>query len=243
MRLLETTKNKSIKNNKQSELISVVLVCDSPGYRMKSYGPLSLVSIKNLKLIDHQIQAIINTFENYEIVLCLGFDSEKVCRYIRSKYKSKNIRIVENQLYNSSNSCESLRISLNNILNNKIIVCDGNLLLNKKSLNIINTNISCALFEKKPTENLEVGFNKDDFNNIQYFSYGAKYIWSEICFLNGEAIIEDLRKILTSYDSKTRFIFEAINELIKMRYEFKAIQNQHPIIKLNNIKTYNNFKE
>lgn len=243
---ISSQKNKTQQKKpiKESDLITVFLLCDNPGYRMKSYGPLSLVDINNTKLIDHQIQSIHKVFKNYELVVCVGFDAEKICKHIRNKYgKYKNIRLVENQLYNFSNSCESLRLCLNNTLNKKILICDGNLFINPNSLHLINTDKSCALFEKDPCENLEIGFNKDDFNLIQHFSYGARYTWSEIFYINGDNIVESLRKIIVSYDSKTRFIFEAINELIKMQYEIKAIQNPNKIIKINNIKTYHALKD
>lgn len=244
----KTLTNKKNKNNKQQEqaqeLVTIILLCDSPGYRMKSYGPISLIEINNTKLIDLQINTIKNLFKNFELIVCLGFDCEKVCTHIRTKYaKDINIRIVENQLYHSSNSCESLRLCLNNTTNTRILVCDGNLVLSKNSLQLININKSCALFEKNPCQNLEVGFNKNESDIIKHFSYGAKNIWSEIFFLNGYSIVESLRKIIVEYDSKTRFIFEAINELIKMRYEMKAISNPHQIIKINNIKTYHNMKD
>jgi NDP-sugar pyrophosphorylase family protein len=81
-----------------NELITVIILCDTPGYRMKSYGPLPLITINNQKLIDLQIQAIQKTFSNFEIIICVGFDAEKICKYIRQKYSNLNIRVVENQL-------------------------------------------------------------------------------------------------------------------------------------------------
>lgn len=233
----------SKKEKISNELITVVLLCDSPGYRMKSYGPLSLITINNKRLIDLQIACIKDTFPNFELIVCLGFDSEKVCRYIRSKYHDINIRFIENQLYNSSNSCESLRLSLNNTCNNKILICDGNLLLNQKSLSKINTSESCALIEKTPCETLEIGLNIDGSGTVQYFSFGATKTWSEVIFLNGVDIIDSLRKIIVSYDSKTRFMFEAMNELINMKYTIKSILNENKITKINNIKTYHGIKE
>lgn len=235
--------SKNLKAKQQSELITIILLCDSPGYRMKSYGPISLININDLKLIDIQISAIKQVFSNFELIVCLGFDSDKVTKYIRSKYANLNIRFIENQLYNSSNSCESLRLSLNNTFNNKILICDGNLLLNNKCLSNIDIKTSCALIEKNPCETLEIGLNTDANNKIQHFCFGATKIWSEILFLCGEEIIESLRRIIVSYESKTRFIFEALNELINMKYSVNCITNNSKILKINNIKTYHNIKD
>lgn len=235
-------KIKDKKDKKNTELITIILLCDSSGYRMKSYGPISLITIDDIKLIDLQIQCIKNVFENFEIILCVGFDAEKICKHIRSQYKDIRIRIVENQLHNVSNSCESLRLSLNNTANDKILICDGNLILNNGCLESIDINHSCVLTEKNPCDDLEIGLNINQDNIVQHLSYGATKIWSEIFFLNGIDIVESLRKVITKYDSKTRFIFESINELIKMKYEIKCIANSSKIVKVNNIKMYHSIK-
>jgi hypothetical protein len=239
---IKTQKTKVKIKHPVQELITVILLCDSPGYRMKSYGPLSLIGIGSKKLIDIQIAAIKETYKNFELILCLGFDCEKVCRYIKSKYSKLNIRIIENQLFQSSNSCEGLRLCLNNICNDKIIICDGNLLLNNKSLSLVSIDESCALVESNPYHTMEIGLNSDH-NQVQHFSFGAKNIWSEIIYLNGKNTVETLRRILVSYDSKTRFIFEAINELLGMNHRIRSINNRHQIIKINNIKTYHDIKD
>jgi NDP-sugar pyrophosphorylase family protein len=225
----------------QQDLITVILLCDNPGYRMKSYGPISLVPIGSKKLIDIQIESIKAIFPRCEIIVCLGFDCEKVCRYVRSKY-SENIRIVENQLFATTNSCEALRLCLNNTNNNKILICDGNLLFSKHTMSMVDTNKPCALIEQDPSETLEIGVNVSK-NVAYFFSFGAKYIWSEILFLTGEDIIESLRKILSNTNNKTRFVFEVLNELINMKYEIKTISNKKSIHKINNIKTYHSIKD
>ena len=45
---VKSKKNKQVSTNKPEEkndLITIVLLCDLPGYRMKSYGPTSLIKI------------------------------------------------------------------------------------------------------------------------------------------------------------------------------------------------------
>lgn len=225
------------------DLITVIVLCDLPGYRMKSYGPTSLVNINNKCLIDLQIDAIKKTFEKYEIILCVGFDGEKICKYVRNKYKNINIRIVENQLFNSCNSCEGARIAINNTLNSKILICDGSLLINKKSLALLDINKTCALVEKLPSENLEIGINTNHDSKAQHFSFGAYKTWSEIIYLDGLETIETLRKFLNNSESKKKFVFEAANDLLKNKYEITCIENKYPIYKINNIKTYHTLRE
>ena len=248
------SKTRTKKNNKiktvpikedkvLADLISVVILCDLPGYRMKSYGPTSLVSINNKCLIDLQIDAIKKTFSNYEIILCVGFDSEKIYKYVRSKYKNINIRLVENQIFNSCNSCEGARLAINNTLNDKILILDGSLLIHKKTLINIDTTKICALIEKHPSENLEVGININAENKAQHFSFGAYRTWSELIYINGIDAIENIRKFLNNDESKKKFIFEAMNDLLKNKYEILCVENKFPIYKISNIKTYHNIKD
>lgn len=238
-----TAKMPKIDITKSNDFVSIILLCDSPGYRMKSYGPTSLISIKGKKLIDWQIEIINKTFSNNEIIICAGFEIDRIIKYIKTKHKKTNIRVVENQLYNNSNSCEALRIAINNTFNDKILICDGSLLFSPKCLSLIDTNCACVLIESKPSHTLDIGVNIDNENYTQHFSYGANHIWSEILFMNNESIIDDFRKILQSVDYKNKFIFEAINEILNSKYNIKAIANNSSIEKINDIKTYHAIKE
>jgi len=222
----------------RNDLMTIILLCDSPGYRMKSYGPPSLITIANSKLIDIQIEAISKAFKYYEIILCVGFDAEKISKYVRNKYSNINIRIVENQLYHNSNSCESARLALNNTVNDQVLICDGNLLMNSDTLSLVNDSVSIVFIESDPCDNLEVGVNLDEKNEAQHFSFGASHIWSEILYLSNQDIIETLRRIMCGSDYKSKFIFEALNELIKTKHKLKCIENEYSIKKINNVKTY-----
>lgn len=236
------TSAKAIKANVTSPLVTIILLCDSPGYRMKSYGPASLISLNEKKLIDLQIEAIQKIFSSYEIIVCVGFDGDKICKYLRQKYRHINIRIVENQIFNNSNSSESVRIALNNTTNDRVLICDGSLHFSSETLQQINLYQSSALTENCKSENLEIGANINECGNIEHFSYGASVAWSEMCYLHNYEYIESLRKILTSFD-KGKFIFEALNELVQTKYNLKNITNTSSIHKINNLKVYNKLKE
>jgi hypothetical protein len=210
---------------------------------MKSYGPTPLININGKCLIDLQIEIIKKCFTKYEIIACVGFDADKISRHIRNKHKNINIRLIENQLYNSCNSCETVRLAINNTLNNKILIFDGSLLINKKAISLINTNINCVLTEHTPSENLEIGVNINSDNIAQHFSFGAYKTWSEILHICGDETLEYLCKFLNHADSKKKFIFESLNDLLKNKQKIVCIENKFPIYKINNIKTYHHIKE
>ena len=135
-----------------------------------------------------------------------------------------------------------MRLSLNNTTNDKILICDGSLYFTEYVINKINIDQSSIITEKTKQDNLEVCVNINEKNCIEHFSFGAATSWSEICYLHNFEIIESLRKILSNYD-KSRFMFEALNELIQTRYNLYNISNDNTIYKINNLKVYNKLKE
>lgn len=228
---------------KKNEMYTFIILADTPGYRMKSYGPTSLISFKDKKLIDIQIQSIANHFKNFEIILCCGFEIDKVYKHIRNNYDSVNIRLVENQLYNNSNVCESARLSLNNTTNSMVYILDGNLILTDE-LFADRINESYVYIQDNSYENFEVGININENNDIEYFSYGGIKPWSEIMFLHSKEMVDSFRKIVSNVEFKNKFIFEALNDLIKIKSNMRyLVNNNEPIIKVNNIKTYHTIKE
>lgn len=236
------TKKKTEDNVIDNKLITFILLCDMPGNRMKSYGSTSLIELHGKRLIDIQIEAIKTKFKNYEIIICCGFDSENVYKYIRTNYKKDNIRVVENQIFNNSNSCESLRLCLNNLINTKVFIVDGSLVFKSTIFDNISLDKSFVMIEKAPSENLEIGVNINEYDFVEYLSFGAKYIWSEILFLSEDKIIDSLRKLLGNIDYKNKFIFEALNDIITMKHNISYVKNTYQIQKINNIKTYKNLK-
>lgn len=223
----------SVKPTQVQDLITFVIIADSPLYRMKSYGPVSLIQVDKERLIDYQIKSIKKSHKNYEIVLCVGFESVKVAKYIRSKYKNTNIRIVENQTYTNTNSCESLRIALNNIQNDKIFVIDGNLYFGDKTLKLKNHNNNYVYIDKH-SKNVDIGINLNEKQEVEFFCFGARYTFTEIIFLSNYNVIENLYKILCIENYKKKFIFEAINSLIgTSKTPFNTIEKNQQLWKIN----------
>jgi|LakMenE18May11ns_1017448.scaffolds.fasta_scaffold9958630_5 hypothetical protein len=247
---LTVVKNRS-KNNRstikasvvKNELITFILLCDMPGHRMKSYGSTSLVEINGKKLIDIQIEAIKSKFKNYELIICTGFDSENLYKYIRINHAKDNIRFIENQLFHNTNSCESLRLCLNNIRNHKVFILDGSLIFKSTIFDNIKLDHNFIIIENDTKDNLEIGVNINEYNLVEHMSFGATLTWSEILFLSETKTIDCMKHLLCNIDYKNKFIFEAINDIINMKHNIAYIKNQHyPIYKINSIKSYRDIK-
>lgn len=218
------------------ELITFVLIADSPIYRMKSYGPASLMPINNYKLIDYQINSIKKSCKNYEIILCLGYETNKVFRYVKNNHKNSNVRIIENQNYTNTNSCESLRLSLNNTLNDKIFIIDGNLFFTSDDIVIKNNNSysNMAYTIPKINDNFEVGVNINANNQVEFFSFGAQQSWLEMIYLGKSSAINSLSRIINNETYSKKFTFEAFNELLTINtVNIHACQPSDEVWKIN----------
>ena len=236
----------TIKQPKREDqpFMTIILVCDKPAHRMKSYGPTPLIELnkKKQKLIDQQIQIIQHAFNNFEIIMCCGADSLKISNYVYAKHRDVNIRIIENQIYQTSNSCESLRISLHNTGNDNVLIMSGYTKINKglfRNFDFLNSHVIAT---KSFAKGFDIGLNIGSSNKVEHFSFGASLCWLETTFFRGSGIINNLVKILSQEEYKKRFIFEALNTLIRENNSIKTkvISNKR-ILKIDNISIYNSI--
>lgn len=227
------------KQRNKNDLVSVVLLGENHGYRMKSYGPISLIKIGEKTVLEHQVEIITSTFPKVEILLCCGFDANKVSSFVRSKLRHVNIRVLENQLFNNSNCCESVRLCLNNTMNDKVIICNGELIFNHYHLEQLSLENSSVLSqEQNPDKNLDVNIISND-GYIENMSLGLmSSYWCEMISLVDEKNIRQFIKILSPPEYKNKLLFEAINDLAsKSSIEVVDILKP-PVRKINNIKSF-----
>lgn len=230
---------KQNKHQKYNDFVTFIILCDTPGYRMKSYGPSCLLQIGKNKLIDYQLSIINEMFENIEILLCLGFESDIAIKYIHQN-KNNNIKIIQNQLFEQYYSCESLRLALNATNNKKIFILDGSLLINKDMFKNIELKDS-TIFTQKNQDNFEISFNINENKQVEHMSFGASTIWIDLLYITNTCV-NKLRDLLATGNYKNKFIFEAINELIKLDIQLKPHKIKNNIRKINNIKSYNEVR-
>jgi len=220
--------------------ITFILLAENYGYRMKSYGPISLVEIAGKTLLQHQIEAIQSCFVDFEIIICSGFETQKVYHYIQAHFPpSVPIRLVENQVYYHSNCCEGLRLCMNNTMNNRVVICGGGVMLTSeylKSLNIRRSSLLCQEPDKE--QNFDIGIIENDDKRLEQFSLAMKTkVWTELLYLTGEAVIKSFYNTISKPELKTKFLFEAVNEWRGRRQLLVCDNSAETIVKINNIKT------
>jgi hypothetical protein len=232
----KTKPKKQKKSAPKNHLVSVVLLSENYGYRMKSCGPISLVKVGNHTLLEHQLDAINKAFTHYEIILCTGFETEKVLNFIEVKCPTAPIRVVENQIYKVTNCCESTRIALNNISNDCVVICNGELMLSPEQLKKVDLSQSCVLSQLQPVDNIDVGIIQND-GYLETMNVGLKgELWSEIVCLSDRRAIACLKSYLSMTEFKNKFLFEAIQSMCK-RQPLRVIDMGFSASKINNAKS------
>jgi hypothetical protein len=227
---------------KRADFISIVLLSENYGYRMKSYGPMSLLKIDKSSLIEQQINVIKSFFINYEVIVCCGFEAKKTIDYLKSNFKNENVRIIENQVYSNSNSCESARLCLNNTMNHRVLILHGDLVITHSMLNQIDFNTDCILTQddnKYKNYCISVIQNNKDLKNMCVG--GKSNFWADCLYLENEESISRFSNILNNIEFKNKFLFEAINELLKTT-PIQVCRNEgRSIFKINNIKSLKEY--
>jgi CTP:phosphocholine cytidylyltransferase-like protein len=206
------------------------------GSRIKSHEPRSLIKIGNKTLLEHQICTLHECFDTPEIIAVVGCKAEKVIKKIRG-----NVRIVENQIYETTNTSESIRLAFNNSLKGNFLFMHGDLYFNAPTLNNIDYAKSFVIVDtKKMIHDKEVGLTVCN-NAATIFSYGLPTKWCQIAYVTGKEL-KILKNIFNKFDitQKKMLSFEILNKMISMGAIFKCYEPKDmSILEIDRIKDLN----
>jgi hypothetical protein len=218
---------------------SIVILIDHIHNKLINDYPISLAQFNKNYFIDIQISSIRTIFdESSEIILCCGFSADTIADHVKKKYRGQNIKIVENKLYEEKSGVEGLRLCLNNINNESLLVVDGHLLIYPEIFSKFDP-INFVMLQKKEFVNLEIGLIKDGNNTITNLSYGLPDKWAEIFHVNNYEDMEKLRTTCSMENAGNKMLFEILNE---SGIKFTSIDNEFPLVKIIDSKTKNKVK-
>lgn len=165
----------SIKDNKfKSENTSVVLLASIMRPRTKTIGPTSLIRLNSQQtLLDYQVQSIKQIYPKSEIILVVGFEAAKVCHN-----KPNNVKIIENPFFESKGNAEEIRLALNIINNDTVIIIDGATVFSPEVLIPLKKHGSSILVSN--TKSVEDVGTPNPIGKLNMLSYGNDYTWSNI---------------------------------------------------------------
>ena len=188
-------------------------------------------------LINHQINSIKSAIKEFEIIGVFGVHIDKIL-----KKTSNDIRIVENQLHESTNTSESMRIGLNNCLNDNILFIHGDIYFDSELLKGANYNKSFLVLDANgDIDEKEVGATVIK-KNISILSYGLKKKWCQICYVTGKEL-KILKNIFSKFkeSDKKMLSFELLNKIIENGGNFQFYENKDShVVEIDCIKDINN---
>lgn len=225
---------------KKDVFVPIAILSAGISSRMKTHEPRSLLKIHNQTLIEYQIQILNNIFKDLEILLVVGYKSEKIIK----KLQGHDIRIIENQLFDETNAGESIRLVVNNNIHDKLLIIHGDLHFNIDTLKGLNYNKSFLLIDNNlQMSDREVGIASNE-NKATNLSYGLKCKWCQIAYIQGQEY-EILKQILLKDKEQIRkkVSFEIINDIINRGGSFNCIEPEKmKIIEIDCIRDINNEK-
>lgn len=226
-----TSQQKKSHNNIADTTIAILSAGIGP--RIKSYEPRSLIKIGNKTLLEHQISAISQCFNDPEIITVVGCKADRIIKKMRG-----GVRIVENQIYEKTNTSESMRLAFNNSMKNNFLFMHGDLYFNIQTLKNVDYDRSFVIVDTKNmmTEK-EVGLTIHN-NNATIFSYGLSTKWCQIAYMTGREL-KILKNIFNKFDDtqKKMLSFEILNKMISMGAMFKCYEPENmSILEIDRIK-------
>ena len=227
---------KKIKNRNLPP-IQIVILAAGIGSRTRSYEPRCLLKYNKKTIIDTQIEVFTSLFNKIEISVVGGFDINKIIKKV-----GKQARVIENQIYETTNNAESLRIGINNSLLDNIIFIHGDLVISPEIFNNVNMNESFILIDSNNKfDEKEVGVTVVD-NIATVFSYNLPTKWCQIAYL-AENELSILKKLFQRQDfsAKTLLTFEILNKVIENGGKFNCFDIGNSFIKeIDSLKDINN---
>ena len=208
------------KKNKNKTQLSVIVPVAGMGHRMKSYGPKCLLSAnKKHSIVEQAIENITEVYPFAEIMIVVGFEADRVIKTL-----PKKVRIVENQIYETTNVVESLRLALNNSTTDSVLVVYGDLIFNESAIEGLDGDCSCAVIDsKRRFKDEEIGVTVVD-DKITNFAYGLETKWAQIIYLTGNEL-KLLKEFCFDRKKNKMYPFEIFNMIIDKGGLIKTIEN------------------
>lgn len=171
----ETRFTVPIKDSRfKSEDISIVLLGSIMRPRTKTIGPTSLIKINSQQtLLDYQVQSIRQIYPKSEIILVVGFEAAKVCNN-----KPDQVKIIENPFFESKGNAEEIRLALNIINNDTVMIIDGGTIFSPEILIPLKKHGSSILVTNNKI--LEDVGTPNNIGRLSMLSYGNDYTWTNI---------------------------------------------------------------
>ncbi len=189
---------------------------------MKSYGPKSLLMLPDgMTLIGKIIENVYISYPKCELIITVGFEADKIINTLPS-----SVHVIENQLYEDTNTLEETRLGLNAATNENVLLIHGDLIFNNIAFDKINKKESSVVVDSvDQIDDAEIGVTIVD-DKVTIFAYDLPTKWCYIAYLTGKEL-GLFRKVVKDRNKNRWYVFEALNEVIKKGGKFNALEPKH----------------
>jgi hypothetical protein len=191
------------------ENVAFIIIASRPISNTKSLGCPLVNNYFGTDIIDFHLDIINMVCKNPEIVIIGGYDIKKILKHSRRA----EYTVIENVLYELTNSATDLKIGLNATRSNKIVVIDSSLIPSFQSFQLLfnNQKISSILHSARPSSYIGCEISKIN-NTVSYFSYKSAQKLKGINYLCPSDTLRLRKKIIGATFSNNKFDFELYNE-------------------------------
>jgi len=199
--------------------ITVIIMAANIGYGMKSYGPKSLLHINpHETLIEYQLNLIQTSFPNADIILVVGFSADRLIKRCPA-----GVRIVENQLYETTSEVEQVRLALNCTLTDNVLILKDDIIFNDDTLCTISKNESCLIYDsKEQIDESNIGVTVVG-NYATTFAYEIPTKWCHIVYLT-EREQRAIRAICSKRERSRMYLHEALDLMLQKTGKIRALE-------------------
>jgi choline kinase len=200
--------------------LTIIIPAAGLGRRMKSYGPKSIIYLnQNQTLIGRQLSILKDIFPSADIIVVLGFEAEKVYKML-----PRNVRVVENEHYDSTNVARSLFLGINASKHSNTLIVYGDLVFNEQTFRglPLDSGSFVIIDNKNQIREYEVGLTVVDGHATQ-FSYGLPTKWAQIAYLSGKDL-DNFYNSAADIDHKKYYGFEILNNVIERGSKLSVIE-------------------
>jgi len=218
----------SIKNLRiPSTKVQVIILGAGQSERLKAYEPRPLIKIGGTTILERQIEAVSKYFSQCEFIFVGGIERGKMLSGL-----PPGVRFVENQLYETTNNVESLRLGINNSQYGNILFLHGDLFISTHFFKYFDHSKTCIpIDEEYQIRKEEVGVTVID-SVASCLEYTLRPKWCQMAYFN-ETDTKILRSVINDIPNvDTMLSYELINYMISHYHiKFNCIPVKNKTIK------------
>lgn len=195
-------------NNYLFRNMGFILCGAHPAHDTKSNGSKLLYKYNNSQVLEYQLDLINTVCENPEIIVTTGIDHKD---FVKHERKSEFV-IVENQMYEFSNSAEDLRLGLLALRSPHVILLDSAIIPTIETMKYLLTGreMSSKIFTKKLNDDYIGAVAGEKY--LDKLSFHSPHKLTGMYFINTNDINRILKKSIGKNYAKNKFAFELLQD-------------------------------